>query len=102
MNVLDATRITDGRRVALKAVKKTDHPYELEITQYLNRPELLADSRNRCSRILETLDVPESDVTIVVMPLLREWDEPPLRTVGEAVHFFNQIATVSSVDNICY
>lgn len=70
------------------------HPYELEITQFLNHPRLLADPRNRCTRILEVLEVPDTDEVILVMPMLRDWDEPPLRTVGEAVYFFTQVAEV--------
>ena len=91
---MDALRVADGERVALKSVRKSEHPFEVEITQYLNTPDLLADKRNRCTRIIELLSVPNTDETIMVMPLLREWDVPPLRSVGEAAHFFTQIAEV--------
>ena len=83
----------------MKTVKKSIHPHELEITQYLNSPELLADPRNRCTRILDILEVPgsEGEEVLLVMPMLRAWYEPALRTVGEAVYFCTQIVEVSSL-----
>ena len=64
--------------------------------QFLNSPELLKDPRNRCTRIVEILEIPGTDgqEVILVMPMLRTWDEPALRTVGEAVYFCTQILEV--------
>jgi hypothetical protein len=33
----------------------------------------------------------EEDKILLVLPLLREWDEPNFETVGEGVEFFRQI-----------
>jgi len=42
--------------------------------------------------IYEVLEVPgDSDAKVLVMPLLRAFDDPRLETVGEAVEFFRQV-----------
>ena len=74
---------------------------EFEMTKLVNLPGLLSDPRNRCTRLLETLYVPfERNTVILAMPLLRPWDEPPLRTVGEVVHFLGQIFEVSRMQYV--
>ena len=48
--------------------------------------------------IYEVLKVPlENDKVILVMPLLRSWDEPAFETVGEGVDFFQQLFEVCAV-----
>jgi hypothetical protein len=45
--------------------------------------------------IYEVLKVPgEDDKVILVMPLLRGWDEPAFETVGEGIDFFQQLFEV--------
>lgn len=66
------------------------------MTKLVNLPGLRSDPRNRCTRLLEVLCVPsERNKVILAMSLFRPWDEPPLRTVGEVVHFLGQIFEVS-------
>ena len=36
----------------------------------------------------------DHDVSIIVLPLLRQFNDPPFETVGEAVDFFRQIFEV--------
>jgi len=48
--------------------------------------------RNHCIPIYEVLDLPEdSQRCILVMPLLRAYNDPRFKSVGEAVEFFRQI-----------
>jgi len=88
----DATRISDGTYVSLKILKPSLHPYEVDIATYLSSKHLASDPRNHCVPIYEVLKVPEEDdKVILVMPLLRSWDEPAFETVGEGVDFFRQL-----------
>ncbi|EJF57674.1 hypothetical protein BD309DRAFT_922657 [Dichomitus squalens] len=89
--VLDAVRKSDGEMVMLKRVSRTVHPFEVPIGQYLCSPSLATEPRNHCCPILEVLQDPvDSDIQIVVMPLLKEHNIPPQLTIGEAVDFFRQ------------
>jgi hypothetical protein len=92
---MDATRISDGAYVALKSIKPSVHPYEVEIGTYLSSSPLASDPQNHCVPIYEVLDVPDvDDRVILVMPLLRKYNHPPLQTFGESVDFFQQIFVV--------
>jgi hypothetical protein len=93
--LMDAARISDGAYVALKSIKPSVHPYEVEIGTYLSSESLASDPKNHCVPIYEVLDVPDVDDTIIlVMPLLRRYNRPHLQTFGESVDFFQQIFEV--------
>jgi hypothetical protein len=95
--MMDATRISDGAYVTLKSIKPSIHPYEAEIGTYLSSEPLASDPKNHCVPIYEVLEVPDvEDTILLVMPLLRRYDRPPLQTVGESVDFFQQIFEVYS------
>ncbi|KAH8107741.1 hypothetical protein BXZ70DRAFT_884754 [Cristinia sonorae] len=90
--IMDGTRISDGEMVLFKKIIRSKHPYEVEISQMFSREPLRSHPRNHCVPILEVLDSPhEPGVTLIVLPLLREYDDPPFETLGEAVEFFRQI-----------
>ncbi|GBE80551.1 hypothetical protein SCP_0302660 [Sparassis crispa] len=90
--VLDAVRQSDGAVVVLKKTKKSTHPYEAEIARFLSSSPLISDPRNHCVPICEALQDPiDEDIVLLVMPLLRLYDEPRFETVGEAVEFFHQM-----------
>ncbi|KAJ7441498.1 hypothetical protein B0H11DRAFT_1882367, partial [Mycena galericulata] len=62
---------------------------ELEIGTFFSQ---LRDPRNHCVPIYETLHPPmHPDKAIIVMPLLREFRNPPFDTVGEIVDCFRQV-----------
>lgn len=83
--------------MGLKRIKKSIHPFEREIGEYFSRPELASDPRNHCVPIYEALESPlDPDMVILVMPWLRLFDRPRLRTVGEVVDFLTQVFEVSS------
>ncbi|KAJ6543681.1 hypothetical protein B0H10DRAFT_2134463 [Mycena sp. CBHHK59/15] len=90
--IMDATRTSDGKLVALKRVDEKKHPFEAEIQLFLCSEPLVKDPRNHCSPIYEVLRTPDNpDVIILVMPFLRPFDDPNFDTFGEAVDFFQQI-----------
>ncbi|KZT71753.1 hypothetical protein DAEQUDRAFT_687103 [Daedalea quercina L-15889] len=89
--ILDATRQSDGSLVTLKAIDTEVHPYEVEIGQFLSSQPLAQDPRNHCVRILDVLQDPfDSKKLIIVMPLLKLFDQPEFLTIGEAVALFKQ------------
>ena len=47
---MDATRISDGASVALKSIKPSVHPYEVEIGTYLSSEPLASDPKTIASR----------------------------------------------------
>lgn len=71
---------------------------EVEIAQYLNLEPLRSDPRNTTVPVLDVLDVPATDrddtAKLLVMPLLRRWDDPWFETFGEAIAFFTQMFNV--------
>ena len=95
--VLDAVRSSDGRMVTLKRISFSRHPDEIAIGQYLNSSPLSQDPRNHCCPILEVLEDPlDTDIRIIIMPLLKMYRYPSFQTVGEAVEFFRQAFEVRS------
>ena len=85
----------------LKLIKKSVHPFEVDIGRFLTSEPLASDPKNHCSTLLDVLQVPDdADQVILVMPLLRRHDEPRFNTVGEVVDFFQQIFEVSLL-NCC-
>jgi hypothetical protein len=96
---MDATRTSDGTRVLLKWIIKSEHPYEVDIATFLASKRLASDPKNHCIPIYDVLKVPDDpDKTILVMPLTRGFDKPRFRTVGEAVDFFDQFFEVRDLN----
>jgi serine/threonine protein kinase len=87
---MDATRISDGRPVMLKRLLDEEGPYELQINKLFSTEPLASDPRNRCVQLLDVIDLPD-DPPIMVHPLLRPFYDPPLRTYGEFIIFYQQI-----------
>ena len=92
---MDAVRNADDRVVTFKRIKKSVHPHELEIGQYLSSPPLNADPLNHCCPILDVLQDPhDEDVHFIVMPFLRDFYDPPFLTLGEAMECCRQLFEV--------
>ncbi|KAG2367123.1 hypothetical protein BDR07DRAFT_1351562 [Suillus spraguei] len=90
--VMDATRVLDGLYISLKMVKKSVHPHEVEIGQYFMSKKLSSDPKNCCVPFLDVLSVPdESDIQIIVMPLLLPFTKIPFDTFGEVVECLRQL-----------
>jgi len=95
---MDATRQRDGKQVMLKRVSTAR---ELGISQLVSSPLLRHDPRNHCVPLLEVIGPPDAhDQTLVVMPLLRPFDQPRFQTFGEFVAFFTQICGVRSTHHL--
>lgn len=96
--MIDATRISDGKLVMMKAVPATSA--ELEISRYLSSEPLREDPRNRCIPLLDVLSHPnDPDTSIMVMPYLRGIDDPPFDTVEDILECGEQILDVCSFLN---
>ena len=94
-NLLDAIKLPHGEPVMLKRVNK-QHSNEVEITTLLSSPSLAKDSRNHCVPVYDVFGVPDDDnLRILVLPLLRKYDDPPFDTVGEVVDCLRQVLEVS-------
>lgn len=87
--------MSDGAFLSLKAIKKSRHPYEADIGRFLSKEPLASDPQNHCVPILEILQVPDQDDRIIlVMPMLRRFDNPRFDTFGEVVDFVGQVLEV--------
>ncbi|KIJ18446.1 hypothetical protein PAXINDRAFT_167045 [Paxillus involutus ATCC 200175] len=91
-NPMDATRLSDGRCIAIKRLKISTHPFEVAIAQYLWNEELRTDLANHTVPIFDVLHPPDdADCALLVMPLLLRYDVHRFETIGEVVEFFRQV-----------
>jgi hypothetical protein len=92
---MDATRVSDGKYeyVILKKLVDKEASNELEINELFSAPPLCLDHQNHCVQLLDVINLPK-DPSIMVHPLLRPFDDPPLQTYGEFVSFFSQVCEV--------
>ena len=74
--------------------KKTN---ELEIGRYLTPTDAsaLQNPKNHCVPILDAFRDPMvSDISYIVMPLLRPFDSPEFGAIGEVIDFVTQVLEV--------
>jgi len=88
---MDATCRRDGKHVMLKKIYHDEGPHELTITQLFSSRELARDPRNHCVPLLDIIEIPQNGQKMMVMPLLRPFNDPHFQTFGEFVAFFTQI-----------
>ncbi|KAF8962536.1 hypothetical protein BDZ97DRAFT_2059492 [Flammula alnicola] len=86
--VMDAVRIRDGLKVAIKWTEDID-TQEIPILLYLNSPEMLADPRNATVPLLDVIILP--DKAFIVMPLLIRFNALPFRHLGEFSEVVEQL-----------
>ena len=95
---MDATRIRDGRQVMLKKVLRADADglYELNINRLFSSPEHSRDRDNHCAQLLDVIELSAdfSSQKLMVFPLLRPFNNPPIQTLWEFADFFTQICEV--------
>jgi hypothetical protein len=71
------------------------HPREIEIGQYMQTPELRDDPRNHCIPFVDVLSPPGwPNERVIVMPMLRPYDDPPFEMVAEVMDYFHQVFEV--------
>ena len=94
--MLDATRIEDGKLVYIKLTHTAEE--ESSIAQILYNENTRSDPRNHCVPILDVFqDNMDPTISYVVMPFLRQMDDPPFEYVEEVVDFVDQILDVSNL-----
>ncbi|RDB17155.1 hypothetical protein Hypma_001985 [Hypsizygus marmoreus] len=90
--LLDARSVKDGRQLCIKMItKKSD---EIDIARYLSPtiPNQPSDSKNHSVPILDFFQDPMSpDINYIVMPLLRQFNDPEFLFVGEIIDFVTQL-----------
>ena len=91
---MDATRRRDGKHVMFKKIYPEEGPHELIITQLFSSRELARHPRNHCVPLLDIVENSQNGQKLMVMPLLRPFNDPHLQTFGEFVAFFTQICEV--------
>jgi len=90
--IMDAIRIVDGEQVVLKKISNSIFPYEVQITKFFSTEPWKSHPHNHCVPLIDILTVPdEPDTSIIVIPLLRDFDNPRVKSVGEAVELFRQL-----------
>ncbi|KAI0700981.1 kinase-like domain-containing protein [Cerioporus squamosus] len=84
--VIDARRHSDNALVAIKSLPKDTA--EIHIAQFLSS---IQDSRNHCVPVLDVFDDPfDPEFAFLVMPFLRQCNDPPFTSVGEVIDFMDQ------------
>lgn len=91
--IIDAVRISDGKKVVVKMVPtNTD---ELPMIQFLNKPNLRTDKRNKMVEVIDMLLLPDTDeYALVVMPKLMLFVVIPFQFVGEVCSAFLEFLEV--------
>lgn len=95
INLIDATRISDGALVYIKRVLTSTK--ELEIALLFSSETLRQNPRNHCVSILDHFQDPEhNEISYMVMPFLHRIDNHPFQLVTQVVEFVDQMLVVSS------
>ena len=92
--MIEATRTKDGKQVSIKRVRcKSQEP---SIALFLSPTEGEDnDPRNHCVPILDCFtDEALPNLMFLVMPLLRQFDDPPFFAVDEVLDFMRQTLEV--------
>ena len=102
MVVMDATRVSDGRVVSIKRMKKSCHPQEEEIIRYFSSPALATDPSNHSVPVYEVLQSPlVEDIQFLVMPYLIRIYDVKFATMGETIECLRQLFEVGHICSIC-
>ncbi|OSX61727.1 hypothetical protein POSPLADRAFT_1144317 [Postia placenta MAD-698-R-SB12] len=88
-NVIDAIRQRDGLLVAIKATRNDTE--EIAISTFLSSLKLMSDHRNHCIPLLEVmLDPLDPEMSLMVTPYMRPFNDPEFGASGEVVDFVRQ------------
>ncbi|KZV68802.1 hypothetical protein PENSPDRAFT_581871 [Peniophora sp. CONT] len=93
-SAIDATRVIDGKHVWLKFIHVTSEFNELPILKTVSSDPHRDDPQNHCATLLDVLNIPacgELGACIIVMPMYREWFDPTMHLLGEALDFLDQL-----------
>ncbi|EKM49914.1 uncharacterized protein PHACADRAFT_154568 [Phanerochaete carnosa HHB-10118-sp] len=96
-NIMDATRISDGKLVMIKA--GSTKAEEFKTILRLSTPELRADPRNPCVPMLDHfVDIYDDQISYIVTPFFRRFDDPPFQTFQEILDCIDALLNVCSTD----
>lgn len=91
-----AVSVKGGPWLVLKTVNTSKFPKEIDIMKFLAEDPRGSDPENRAVLPIEVLVHPtERDLSILVLPLLRAFDDPGFETMGEALDFILQFFKAS-------
>ncbi|KAJ3528522.1 hypothetical protein NMY22_g9377 [Coprinellus aureogranulatus] len=86
-----AVHLVKNQWVTIKKVDKSTPNEETEVMKLLSNEPLKSNPSNHAVQPIEILQHPtDKDTTFVVLPQLRNYDDPPFETVGEIVGFIRQ------------
>jgi hypothetical protein len=86
-NILDATRVSDGRFVVLKAINKTRYPNEAALGQFFATEPRASDPRNHIVSVYEVLECPsDAEKSIIVRRVLLTYTPPLHHHTGPAFY----------------
>lgn len=92
---MDARRRADNLPVVLKRVPRFDNRCrEAEVMRILSEPSVANDHKNHCIRLLDQLDVPSRNATLLVLPQLTPLSLIKFERVGETVDLLRQLLEV--------
>ena len=87
--------MSDGEAVVLRRVSRRTSSHELKIAKMLSDEPLRSHPKNHCVPLFEVLDVPDDyELSILVYPLLRPYNDPGFATVGEVLECIRQLLEV--------
>lgn len=93
---MDAVRLSDNRTVIIKRTQKEKR--EGEMAAFFSTSERLGNSRNHCVPVYDCIsDTVDPEIEMLVMPLLRSFNDPPFEAVGEVLDFVRQTLEVQSI-----
>ena len=91
--MIDATRISDGKKVVIKMVPTNTG--ELPIMMFLNQKYLRENPRNNFVEVLDVLLRPDTDdIVLVIMPQLMLFAMIPFQYMSEVIDAFIQFFEV--------
>ncbi|KAI0041334.1 hypothetical protein FA95DRAFT_1501637 [Auriscalpium vulgare] len=90
-HVIDATRISDGKQVVLKRMSETDTGEEGDMLRLFSSEQYKENPKNHCIPLIDSKRLDDSQITLLVMPRMRPYNNPRFRTFGEVVAFATQI-----------
>lgn len=94
-SIAHAIDLNAGQFVVLKKTDLIEHPDEIRTMEHLSEEPVGSDKRNHSVRAVDVLEHPTEETTrILVLPLLRDFDDPPFETVGEILDFIWQLLEV--------
>ncbi|OSD01770.1 hypothetical protein PYCCODRAFT_1436060 [Trametes coccinea BRFM310] len=89
-HLMDARRTSDDGLVLIKKIHSSSA--ELQIATYLNSPKMCQDPRNHTVPVVNVLRDPQDDtVTFLIMPFLRNIDDPPFESVENVLDCCEQL-----------